>query len=219
MQRGWGILFFSFAGRPIDNRGWEPAPLVGIHVSSRSAVALRAGEGRVVGEAFATRRRSEEPRAPENRLPHKCPQTVALIAFAQARRLALQAAEVIKLRPANAPAAHEVNVVNHRRLHGENTLDTVAETDLANSDGLAHSRILARDHGAFESLQALFVAFPDLDVHANGVAWTELRVGTRARVLADEFCHQCVLHIRTLISFLFGLAGQGVVRHVLLAAE
>src|SRR5580700_7212218 len=123
MQRGWGILFFGFGDRPIDNRGWEPAPLVGIHISFRSADALRVRERRVVGEAFATRKRPEEPRAPVNRLPHKYPQTVALIAFAQARRLALQAAEVIKLRPANAPAAHEVNVVNHRRLHRKDTLD------------------------------------------------------------------------------------------------
>src|SRR5580658_5497088 len=219
MQRGWGILLFGFGGRPIDNRGREPAPLVEIHVSFRSADALRVRERRVVGEAFATRKRPEEPRAPGNRLPKQVPDNVALIALAQARRFALQAAEVIKLRSANAPAAHEVNVVNYRRLHRKDTLNAVPEADLPNGNGLAHSRVLARNHSAFKSLQALFVAFPDLDVHANGVAWTDLRVGTRARVLADEFRHQCVLHIRSLISFPFGLAGQGVVRHGLLAAE
>src|ERR1019366_12374 len=61
------------------------------------------------------------------------------------------------------------------------------------SDGLAHAGIVAGDYGAFKHLEALFIAFLDLDVHLDGVAGPELRVG-RPQVLLFDLGHHCVLH-------------------------
>ena len=56
----------------------------------------------------------------------------------------------------------------------ENALHALAEADLADGDGFAHAGVLAGDDGAFKRLQALFVAFLDLYVDADGIAGTEL---------------------------------------------
>src|SRR5689334_17653351 len=93
--------------------------------------------------------------------------------LAQAGGLSLESAQIVQLRAAHAARADHVNVIHHRSLHGENTLHAVAETDLADRYGLAHPRVVARDHRAFKNLQALFLAFFDLDVHFNSVAGAE----------------------------------------------
>ena len=70
------------------------------------------------------------------------------------------------------------------RVQRENTLHALAEADLADRDGFAHAGVIARDHDAFKSLKALFVAFLDLDVDADGVAAAEHR-SIRAEILID----------------------------------
>src|SRR5579864_291274 len=72
-------------------------------------------------------------------------------------------------------------------------LPAMAEADLANRDGLAHPRVLTRDYRALEGLHALFVAFLDLDVYANGVARPE-HWYFRAAVFLNEFAQQRVIH-------------------------
>ena len=108
-----------------------------------------------------------------------------LVAFAETRCFALQIAQIVKLGAAHAAGAHHVDVVDHRGVKRENALHALAKADLAHRDGFAEPRVLAGDHGAFESLQSLFVAFFDLDVDADGVAGAEFR-HLAACVLADE---------------------------------
>src|SRR5271157_2388982 len=111
-------------------------------------------------------------RHPDGR-PARC--SLFALALAQARRFALQAAQVVQLGAAHAAGAHDVDMVDHRSVQRENALDAGAEAGLANGDGLAHAGVIAADHGALEGLQAFLVAFPDLHVDADGVANPELR--------------------------------------------
>ena len=101
----------------------------------------------------------------------RCPR---LLAFSQTGGLALQAAQVIQLGPAHLARAHHVDVIDHLRMDREDALHSLAEADLANRDGLAQAGIVAGDQRSFESLEALFVAFLDLDVDPQGVAGPEL---------------------------------------------
>src|SRR6185437_14379486 len=88
--------------------------------------------------------------------------------------LAAQIAQVIKLGAPNFRRTHQVDAIDHSRTYREYTLHTLAEADLAN--GKASLRTArARQHHTLECLQALFVAFFDLDVNANSVARDELR--------------------------------------------
>ena len=57
----------------------------------------------------------------------------------------------------------------------EAALDTGAEADLADHEGLTNAAALTSDHHAGESLQTGVVAFLDLHVDFNGVTRTECR--------------------------------------------
>src|SRR5689334_6634372 len=120
-------------------------------------------------------------------------QMTQLNPLVETRGLASEPTQIIKLRAAHLSCAHHVNVVDHRSLHREDALDTVAEADLADRDGLAHPGVVAGDDGALEYLEALFIAFLDLDVHLDGVAGPELRV-SRPFVLVQDLGDHCVLH-------------------------
>src|SRR5581483_7526536 len=108
-----------------------------------------------------------------------------LFAFAQACGLALEPAQIIQLGAAHAAGAHHIDVIDHRRMNRKNALHALPEADLAHGDGFAQAAVLARDHGAFEGLQALFVALSDLHVNANGVARTKLRYFLTLVVVLD----------------------------------
>ena len=71
--------------------------------------------------------------------------------------------------PDGPSAADDVDVVDHRRVQREDTLDADAKADLANRHGLAHAAVLACDADALKSLQAFLVAFLNPDVHAKRV--------------------------------------------------
>jgi hypothetical protein len=68
-----------------------------------------------------------------------------------------------------------LDLLDLRRVHGERALHTHAEALLAHGEGLAGRRALALDDRAFEDLHAAALALDDLEVHAHGVARTELR--------------------------------------------
>ena len=57
----------------------------------------------------------------------------------------------------------------------EAALDTGAEADLTNNEGLTDAAALTSDHHAGEGLQTGVVAFLDLHVDFNGVTRTECR--------------------------------------------
>src|ERR1039457_5942033 len=91
-----------------------------------------------------------------------------LFALFQTGSLALQSAQIVKLGAPYAPGADDIDVIHHLGVHGEDSLHAMAETDLADGDALAHARAVAGNQHAFEGLQALFLAFPDLDVNLDG---------------------------------------------------
>src|SRR5271166_1092005 len=97
-----------------------------------------------------------------------------LFSLFQARGLTLQGAQIVQLGAADATGAYHIDVVHHFGVYREDTFHALAETDLADGDALSHTFAVAGDHGTFESLEALFLAFLDLDVNLNGVAGTKL---------------------------------------------
>src|SRR5580704_6050342 len=113
-----------------------------------------------------------------------CPAS-GLSAFLQAGGFSLESAQIIKLRPANLSGADHVDVIDNSRAQRENTLHAMPKADLADGDRLAHTGILAREHGAFKHLNTLFFAFFDLDVNLDRIARTERRqIG--AAILVDK---------------------------------
>src|SRR5579863_5478668 len=119
---------------------------------------------------------------------------VRLFALAQARGFALQAAQVVELGAADAAGADDVDVIDDGRVNREDALDAVAEADLADGDGFAEAAgVIAGEYGAFKRLEALFIAFLDFDVDANGIAGAKFGdVG--ALIRGDDFGHDRSLH-------------------------
>src|SRR5208283_3533046 len=138
-------------------------------------------------------------------LPHAASgrmESGTLFALAQARRFALQVAQVVELGAADAARADHVDMVDHAGMYGEDALHALSEADLANRDGLAESRVVAGNHHAFESLQPLLVAFLDLDVDPNCIARPERRyIGPD--VLLNKLRQQRVLHLEISLNCLF----------------
>jgi hypothetical protein len=118
-----------------------------------------------------------------------------LFAFPQASSFALKSAQIVQLGATHAAGANEIDVIDNRRVDGEDTLNALAEADLPNGDRLAQSGVISRDYSAFESLQPLFVTFPDANMDAYGVSRPELRMSLSTSVLADELADKSVLHI------------------------
>ena len=92
----------------------------------------------------------------------------------QTSSLTTQATQVIKLRATDLGRLHHVNLVDNLRGDGENTLDAMAEADLADGEAGLRPAGLGDDY-AFKRLKALFVAFFNLHLHADGVARNEIR--------------------------------------------
>jgi len=117
-----------------------------------------------------------------------------LLAFPETSRFAFKPSQVVKLGPANPARTHKVNVIDYRGVDGENALDSLAEADLANCDGLAQSGVVASDYSAFERLQPLFVTFPDTNMDSDRIARPELRMSPSTSVLAYKSADKSVLH-------------------------
>src|SRR4051794_38327073 len=99
----------------------------------------------------------------------------ALGLFDDAGRLAAQLAQVIQLGATHLAAAHHLDRVDHRRHHGEHTLDAFAVGNLADGEALVEASAGAADADAFIGLHAAAVAFDHLDVDDQGIAGPELR--------------------------------------------
>src|SRR5690606_357306 len=92
-----------------------------------------------------------------------------------ARLLAFQAAQVVQLAGADGAAALDLDRVDGRAVRLEHALDAVAVRDLAHGEGGVEAGVLLADDHALVSLDALAVAFLDLDVDHDGVAGAEVR--------------------------------------------
>src|SRR5690348_6951535 len=109
----------------------------------------------------------------KDRLPGSRGRMLALNVF-QPGSFTPQAAQVIELGPPHFGRAHQLNLIQHTRALRENTLHTLPKTDLAHRETCLRPAT-ARDDHALKRLQALFVAFFDLHLHADSVPGRELR--------------------------------------------
>jgi hypothetical protein len=94
------------------------------------------------------------------------------IDFAQTGCLAAQIAQVEQLGAANLVGANFLDLVHDAGVEWEDALDALAKAHLADGEGSVRS-LAAGDHHTLKSLQALFIAFLDFDLDADGVAGSE----------------------------------------------
>src|SRR5438270_3171187 len=99
----------------------------------------------------------------------------ALFAVLQARRLALQLAQVEEPRALYLAAGDDLDLVDARRIERKDALHADAVAHLADGERGVHLAALLADDHALEDLDAFLVAFADLRVHPHGVADAELR--------------------------------------------
>ena len=103
----------------------------------------------------------------------------ATIGFLDLGRLALQAAQIIKLCPTDMAAADDLDGIHARRMHRERAFNTDTIGDAANGKGFTAGAVALCDHHTLERLKTFAAAFDDLDEHTNGVANAEVRqIGT-----------------------------------------
>ena len=87
----------------------------------------------------------------------------------EAGSLTAQAAEIEELGAADFVAADLLYLIDNLGVEGEDALDALAEAHLAHGKGALRAAAAGDDH-ALEGLETLFLAFLNLDLHANGVA-------------------------------------------------
>ena len=98
-----------------------------------------------------------------------------LATLLDASLLAAQVAQVVKLRAADAAPAGDLDGLQVRGVNREGTLNTDAEGDLADGEGLADAGALTTDADTLEELCTLVVALDNLYVYFEGIAWAEGR--------------------------------------------
>ena len=91
--------------------------------------------------------------------------------------LALELPQVVELRATHSVALDDIDLLDDRRVQWEDALDALSETHLADGDRLTNARIVAGQQDSLKDLDALFLAFPDLDVNLDLVA--RLKLGSR----------------------------------------
>src|SRR5690606_21817336 len=96
------------------------------------------------------------------------------LALLDAGGLALQLAHVEQAGATDLAEAAHLDAGEAGRLERENALDGDAVRNLADGEGGRDTRAATLDDDAGEGLDALLVAFDDLEVDADGVAGAEL---------------------------------------------
>src|SRR5205809_5382371 len=102
--------------------------------------------------------------------------TLTRIALANTRRFTTELAQVIKLGPADVTFFHDIDVIDDRRVQGENSFHTHTKAGLTYRNCLADAAMLTGDADAFKRLQAFF-SFRLFNAHVNahGVSGLKLR--------------------------------------------
>ncbi len=100
--------------------------------------------------------------------------------------LAHAVAQIVQLGAAHTALTDHLHGLHVGGVQGEHALHTYAVGNAAHGEGLADAAALAGDHGAFELLDTLPVAFTDVHVHADGVTDGELGDLSLERVLRDQ---------------------------------
>src|SRR3954447_15647374 len=88
--------------------------------------------------------------------------------------LAAQVAQVVQLGAAHVTTGDDLDVVDDRGVEREGALDTDAEGDLADREGLADAAAVATDDDALEDLDARAGALDDLHVDVDRVTGAEV---------------------------------------------
>src|ERR1044071_3700867 len=109
--------------------------------------------------------------------------TAGTLALGDARLLAAESTQIIKLGAADFAAADQLDRIDHRRIEREHALDALAVRNLAHGEVLVQSAPGAANADAFISLHARLVAFHDLDVNQHGVARLKVGNGLSGREL------------------------------------
>src|SRR6187431_858462 len=109
--------------------------------------------------------------------------------------LAAELAQVVELGATDVTAAHDLDLVDRRAVDRVGPLDTDAEADLPDLEGLAETGALAADHNALEDLDAGTVTFDNPGEHLDGDAGPEVgEVGAlRLGVESVQRVHRCIL--------------------------
>src|SRR5439155_14990504 len=94
--------------------------------------------------------------------------------FLDARRLALEVAQVVEARLADAAAAHDVDLLDGRSVRGEDAFHPDAVRHLADGESRALAAAAATDDDPLEDLDALLLALADVDVDRDGVPHSEI---------------------------------------------
>ena len=108
------------------------------------------------------------------------------IARANASSFTFESAEVVELGAADFALDGDFDFGKARAVDGEDALNADTVGDFAGGEGFAKASAAASDDDAFEHLNALFVAFLNFDVHADGVAGAEVGE-VRAELAAFDF--------------------------------
>src|SRR5271169_5709840 len=94
--------------------------------------------------------------------------------FFEAGGFAAESAEVEELGAADLGRADFLDLVDDLGVEGKDALDALAEAHFADGEAALRA-VFAGNHDAFKCLEALFIAFLDLDLHAHSVAGDEGR--------------------------------------------
>src|SRR4029079_10638040 len=111
-------------------------------------------------------------------------------ALGDARGLTGASAQIVELGPADVAAAHDLDLVDDRRIEREDALDALAEADLADGEAGTNALVGAGDAHALERLHAGAVAFDHLDADAERVARAEFGDGLVLGQRVDRFALQ-----------------------------
>ena len=97
------------------------------------------------------------------------------IAFTNSRCFSSQAAKVIEFGAPDPALLHHIDMIDDGRVQGENSFHSDAETRFPDSDRFARAAMFARNHHAFECLQA-FLGFRFLNPNVNSNRITRLEI-------------------------------------------
>src|SRR5689334_4969796 len=122
--------------------------------------------------------------------------------FANSRRFARTAAQIVKFRPAHVAPALHLDRRDQRRVRLERALDTLAARDLAHGECRIEAAIALGDHHALVRLHAPALTFDDIDVDDHRVAGGEL--GNRLVEPRDLLALQRFDDVHGVTSFLVG---------------
>jgi len=123
--------------------------------------------------------------------------------FLDLGRLTDAITQVVELGTTNVASSHDLDLVDGGAVLREGSLDTDAEAELANLEGLASASATNGDDNTLEHLHTLAATFDDLHVDLDGVAGSEIGdVITLLRCFndVDQISHGCSSEKRATIA-------------------